>query len=294
MIDEAAARIGQIDVLTARILIDPLHHSIDGRVVHIDEEDAHGRGTVFIDFDGAAQGDDPAIAIGRIQEEIFDMRGGEMQIIGLSKRLGKPALGRHIEVFLRRGDRRGRNQPAIGGKERHTDEMLEVCFIDEVHLTIDAVRAEICIFDDIIVYRIRDAAHIGEVILEIDDGLLHDLLGGFHGARPHTTCKQLIQDQPQDHEQHEGDDGEGHQNRSLDGMWEIASLPLFPVLLRLCRMLFLHYVLLYLHMVLSYTQAERCLQVFCKAPLRSSTIRQARCRPAAVPYTSTAIRRISF
>ena len=107
MIDEAAARVGQIDVLTARILIDPLHHAVDGGVVHIDEEDTHGRGSVFIDFDGATQRDDPAIAISRIQKEIFDVRGGEMQIIGLSKRLGKPALGRHIEIFLRRGDRRG-------------------------------------------------------------------------------------------------------------------------------------------------------------------------------------------
>ena len=107
MIDEAAARVGQIDVLTARILIDPLHHAVDGGVVHIDEENTHGRGSVFIDFDCATQRDDPAIAIGRIQKEIFDMWGGEMQIIGLSKRLGKPALGRHIEIFLRRGDRRG-------------------------------------------------------------------------------------------------------------------------------------------------------------------------------------------
>ena len=139
--------------------------------------------------------------------------------------------------------------------------MLEVRFIDEVHLSIDTVRAEICIFDDIIIYRIRDAAHIGEVILEIDDGLLYDLLGGFHGARPHTTCKQLVQDQPQDHKQHEGDDGEGHQNRSLDGVRQKASL-------RLLANLFHRYLLF--------------------------VIRQARCRHAAVPYTSTAIRRISF
>ena len=172
--------------------------------------------------------------------------------------------------------------------------MLEVRFIDEVHLSIDAVRAEICIFDDIIIYRIRDAAHIGEVILEIDDGLLHDLLGGFHGARPHTTCEELIQDQPQNHKQHEGDDGEGHQNRSLNGVRKIASLPLFPLLFCLFRMMYLHCTLLFLHHVPFINNSKETPQVFCEASPISSSISSTRCRHAAVPYTSTVIRRISF
>ena len=115
-----------------------------------------------------------------------------MKVLHLSDRIDKPLLPHNVQVVFFIRDRSCCHQISLIRIAGNADQVILICFIEQIHFLIHRIHGKILILDDTVIHRVGNTAHIPKVGFQIDRGLVQKLLGTLDRHIFHTVDKTVI------------------------------------------------------------------------------------------------------
>ena len=216
MINNVAASIAQIIVLSVLVAVDLLQNLSNRGVIHIYQKDTRFGDLAVCNVYRTGKRNNPVIAVRGIVKQILNVRRGEMHVLDPAQRSDEPGLLRHIRFCFLRDHRNRSNETPASIIKSDADEPVLIGFIDQTHLSFQRRVGDIILCNDIEVHRIRNAAHTDEIILQILLCLLHDALRILDDGFMRRQRKTAVQEHTCNQQQRNGHDHKGRHDRHLN------------------------------------------------------------------------------
>ena len=216
MINNVAASIAQIIILSVLVAVDLLQDLSNRGVIHIYQKNTRFGDLTVCNVYRTGKRNDPVIAVRGIVKQILNVRCGEMHVLDPAQRSDEPGLLRHIRFCLLRDYRNRGNETPASIVKSNADEPVLIGLIYQTHLSFQRWVGDIILCNDIEVHCIRNPAHTDEIVLQILLCLLHDALCVLNDGFMRRQRKTAVQEHACNQKQRNGHDHKGGHDRHLN------------------------------------------------------------------------------